>query len=222
MLETYDHLSLPYVLSVPSDARPSEPRPLVIVLHGRGADMNDLADIAPLLDRGGYRFVFPNAPHAFEAAPGMIFGRSWFDGWPPTRSSMDDARARLLQFIDEIAGRLQTPAGKIILSGFSQGGVMSFDAAFRTKQQIAGIVSMSGAIFENEVPAPVTWPKVPVLIVHGTADDMIPVLAARRARRFLESNGIEPEYHEFPMGHHVTPESLDVVATFMEKVLGGS
>ena len=217
MLERYDHLSLEYVLNVPSDARPSDGRPLVIVLHGRGADMNDLADIAPMLDRGGYRFVFPNAPHPFEPSPGLTFGRSWFDGWPPTRASLDDSRSRLLQFIDEIAGRLQTPPGKIILSGFSQGGVMSFDAAFRTKQTLAGVVCMSGAIFENEVPSPVTWPKLPILIVHGTADDMIPVLAARRARRFLEANGIEPEYHEFDMGHHVIPESLEAVAAFMEK-----
>lgn len=217
MLERYDHLSLEYVLNVPSDARPTDSRPLVIVMHGRGADMNDLADIAPMLDRGGYRFVFPNAPHTFEPAPGMIFGRTWFNGWPPTRSSLDQSRALLLQFIDEIAGRLMTPPGKILISGFSQGGVMSFDAAFRTKQQIAGIASMSGAIFENELPAPVTWPRVPVLIVHGTEDDMIPVLAARRARRFLESNGIEPEYHEFAMGHHVTPESLEVVSMFIKR-----
>jgi phospholipase/carboxylesterase len=145
----------------------------------------------------------------------MAIGRSWFDGWPPTRESMDDSRARLLRFLDEITERYPTPQGKLILSGFSQGGVMAFDAGFRTKQKLAGIISMSGAIFENEVPPAPEWPKLPILLVHGTVDDMIPVLAARRARRFLEGHGVEPEYHEFAMGHQVTPESLDVVAAFI-------
>lgn len=212
-------LSLQYVLNVPSGAAESEPRPLVIVMHGRGADMRDLADIAPMLDRGGYRFVFPNAPRPFEPYPGMPFGRTWFEGWPPSRESMDDSRAKLLRFVDEITERYPTPEGKLILSGFSQGGVMAFDAGFRTRRKLAGIVAMSGALFENEVPDPASWPKVPILLVHGTVDDMIPVLVARRARRFLESHGVEPEYHEFAMGHHVTPESLDVVATFMQRAL---
>ena len=212
-------LSLDYVVRVPSDATDSESRPLVIVLHGRGADMNDLADLAPLIDRGGYRFLSPNAPHRCEPTPGMTFGRTWFDGWPPSRKSLDDARAKLLSFIDEAVDLYPTPPGKLILAGFSQGGVMSFDAGFRTKQKLAGIVSMSGAIFENEVPPPAEWPHVPILIVHGTADDMIPVLVARRARRFLESQHVEPEYHEFAMGHHVTPESLDVVAGFVSRCL---
>ncbi|MGZ7031172.1 MAG: alpha/beta hydrolase, partial [Thermoanaerobaculia bacterium] len=118
-----------------------------------------------------------------------------------------------------IVDRYPTPEGKLILSGFSQGGVMSFDVGFRTKQKLAAIVSMSGALFENEVPAPDSWPKVPILIVHGNEDDMIPLLAARRARRFLESNGIEPEYHEFAMGHHVTPESMEVVGDFIQRAL---
>jgi phospholipase/carboxylesterase len=192
---------------------------MVIVLHGRGADMNDLADLAPLIDRGGYRFIFPNAPHRFEPTPGMSFGRSWFDGWPPTRQSMDDARAKLLKFIDEAVARYPTPEGKLVLAGFSQGGVMSFDAGFRTKQKLAAIVSMSGAVFENELPPPDEWPKLPVLIVHGTLDDMIPVVVARRARRFLESHGVEPEYHEFGMGHHVTEESMAVVAAFVQNQL---
>ena len=48
---------------------------------------------------------------------------------------------------------------------------------------------------------------------------MIPVLAAHRARRILESHGVEPEYHEFPMGHYVTPESIAVVADFIRRQL---
>jgi phospholipase/carboxylesterase len=56
-------------------------------------------------------------------------------------------------------------------------------------------------------------------MIHGTQDDMIPVLAAHRARRILEQHGVEPEYHEFAMGHYVTPESMAVVRDFLVRVL---
>ena len=207
---------LDYLLRVPSKRPDSEPLPLVLVMHGRGADANDLADVAPMLDPpGGARFVFPNAPKAFEAAPGMTFGFTWFDGWPPRGNSLQESRALVLELIDKLVARYPTPPGKLIVSGFSQGGLMAIDAGYRTKQALAGIVVMSGAIAEDDAPDFAAKKDVPVLIVHGSEDDMIPVLAARRARRLLEEHGIEPEYHEFPMGHHVTPESMEVVRAFM-------
>jgi phospholipase/carboxylesterase len=213
---TYADLSLSYELRAPEASAATDPLPLVFVLHGRGADANDLADLAPMMG-SGYRFVFPNAPEPFEAAPGFRFGFTWFDGWPAEPGSIKRSRNLLLTFIDEICQRYATPPGKVILSGFSQGGLMSLDAGFRTKQKLAGIVVMSGALYEDDPPD--FSPDIPVLLVHGTADDMIPVLAARRARRVLESHGVEPEYHEFPMGHAVTPESIAVVAAFIRRYL---
>jgi phospholipase/carboxylesterase len=214
-------MTLKYVLEVPSGQPDTAELPLVIVLHGRGADANDLADIAPYLDRqdtgSGYRFVFPNAPRPFEPYPGTTFGFTWFDGLPPEQKSLEYARNLLLEFIDEVVARYPTPAGKIVLSGFSQGGMMSLDAGFRTKQKLAGIVVMSGALYEGDLPP--LRKDIPVLIVHGTLDEMINVNMARRARRVLEQHGIEPEYHEFPMGHQVTPESLAVVAEFVQRCM---
>ncbi len=207
---------LKYVLRVPSNIPDDTPLPLVLVLHGRGADANDLADLAPMLDPpGGARFVFPNAPKPFEPMPGYAFGYTWFEGWPPRGESLQESRALLLELIDELVKRYPTPPGKLILCGFSQGGLMSIDVGYRTQQPLAAIVVMSGAIAEADAPDFAAKKDVPVLIVHGTEDDMIPVLAARRARRILEQHGIEPEYHEFPMGHQVTPESMEVVRNFM-------
>jgi phospholipase/carboxylesterase len=209
-------LSLRYVLTVPSGKPEDAELPLVFVLHGRGADASDLVDIAPLIDNN-YRFIFPNAPEPFEPAPGFSFGYTWFDGWPAERNSFVRSRELLLRFIDEAVERFPTPPGKIVLCGFSQGGMMSLDVGFRTKQQIAGIVVMSGALYEEDLPP--FSPDIPVLMVHGTDDDMIPVLAARRARRVLEQHGVQPEYHEFAMGHYVTPESMAVVRDFLHRCL---
>jgi phospholipase/carboxylesterase len=211
---------LKYVLRVPTAAPDNAPLPLVLLMHGRGADANDLADLAPMLDPpGGARFVFPNAPKPFEAAPGMAFGYTWFEGWPPRGESLHESRALLLELIDELVARYPTPPGKLIISGFSQGGLMSIDVGYRTAQPLAAIVVMSGAIAEADAPDFAAKKDVPVLIVHGTEDDMIPVLAARRARRLLEQHGIEPEYHELAMGHQVTAESMDIVRNFMAERL---
>ena len=211
---------LKYLVNTPSGRPDGEELPLVVILHGRGADNRDLADLAPMLDDGRCRFVFPNAPRPFEAYPGMTFGWTWFDGWPPTRASIDESRRLLLAFLDEIVQRY--PTSGIILGGFSQGGLMSLDCGFRTTQPLAGIVVMSGAIFEDDLPDLRARRDQRVLLCHGTADDVIPVIAARRTRRVLEEHGIDPEYHEFPIGHQVSEEEIAVVAGFIRRCLGTS
>lgn len=201
-----------FVKNVPSGADDDAELPLVIVMHGRGADANDLADVAPYLDNG-YRFLFPNAPRPFEVYPGTSFGFSWFDGWPAEARSFRESRELILQFLDQALEQYPTPPGKVIISGFSQGGMMALDTGFRTEKPIAGIVCMSGGL--NEFDLPPFKPSIPVLVVHGTEDEVIPVNDARRTRAALEEHGIDTTYHEFPMGHHVTDESLRVVRDFM-------
>jgi phospholipase/carboxylesterase len=225
-LTRHDDLALRYVLSVPSSKPDDAELPLVIVMHGRGADANDLADLAPMID-DGYRFVFPNAAKVFEPTPGYAFGWSWFDGWPPEKGSFVASRTKLLTLLGELVRRYPTPSGKIVVTGFSQGGMMALDAGFRAAapgglpadQKVAGIVVMSGAIYEADMPDLRAGRELPVLLIHGTQDDMIPVLAARRTRHILEEHGLAPEYHEFPMGHQVTLESMAVVRAFLGRIL---
>src|SRR5438874_6550441 len=112
----YADLALQYVLNVPSGHPDDAEMPLVFCLHGRGADANDLADLAPMIDGpGGYRFIFANAPNAFEPYPGMTFGYSWFDRWPPTPESIAGSRGLLLEFLDEITARYPPKNGRMVL-----------------------------------------------------------------------------------------------------------
>lgn len=215
-----DDLPLTYVLSTPSGRPDGDEMPMVIVMHGRGADAHDLADLAPMLDAGeGYRFLFPNAPKPWEAYPGMTLGFTWFDGWPPQGNSFEESRRLVLAFIDAAVGRYPTPEGKLVLCGFSQGGLVSLDVGFRADQKVAGIVVMSGALFEAQLPDFRARQDMPILLIHGAYDDVIPVLAARRTRRVLEQHGLQPDYHEFPMGHQVSEESMAVVTGFIRRVL---
>lgn len=193
---------------------------MVVMLHGRGADMHDLADVAPMLDtRDGCRFVFPNAPKPFEPYPGQSFGWTWFNGWPPSPESIVESRAILLGFLDEITAHYPTPEGKLIVAGFSQGALMSLDSGLRTQKKIAGIIALSGGLWEVDLPDLARHAGLPVFIAHGTADDTVPVNYARRARHVLEEAGLAVEYHEYPMAHQVAMEEAAAVKAFLERVL---
>jgi phospholipase/carboxylesterase len=190
--------------------------PMVIMIHGRGADMNDLVDLAPLLDTpDGTRFVFPNAAKAFEAYPGMSFGWTWFEGWPPSKTSVAESRTVLLRFLDEITAKY--PTTKLIVAGFSQGAMMALEAGLRATRDVAGIIAMSGGLYEEELPDLRARSSVPVLISHGSADEVVPVNYARRARAVLEEAGFDVEYHEYPMGHQVVMEEVAVVKEFIRR-----
>jgi phospholipase/carboxylesterase len=211
---------LRHLVRVPSRRPDSDALPMVILIHGRGADMNDLADLAPMFDAaGGVRFLFPNASKPFEPYPGMPMGWTWFEGWPPKHESVVESRAEMLRFIDEATEKYPTPDGKLIVAGFSQGALMSLDSGLRTTKKLAGIIAMSGGLYEQDLPDLRAHAGLPVLIAHGSADDVVPVTYARRARRVLEDAGLDVEYHEYPMGHQVAAEEAAVVRQFIERVL---
>lgn len=206
-----EDLSLRYLVSPAADAE----LPMVIMLHGRGADMNDLADLAPLLaEKDRCRFVFANAPRPFEAYPGMTFGWTWFDGWPPEQASVAASREVLLKFIGEVTETFRT--SKLIMAGFSQGAMMSLDVGLRT--DVAGVIAMSGGLYEKDLPDLAARKGLPVLIAHGTQDDVVPVSYARRARLVLEEAGLDVEYHEYPMSHAVAQEEVAVVRDFIARL----
>lgn len=207
-------LSLRYLLSVPSGRDAAEPMPTVILMHGRGADANDLADLAPMLDTpDGARFVLPNAPKPFEPYPGMTFGWTWFDGWPPRLESVKASREILLKFYAEITAKY--PTTSLIVSGFSQGAMMALDTGLRATQNVKGIAAMSGGLYEEDLPALRT--DIPILITHGTMDDVVPVNYARRARLILEDAGLSVDYHEYPMGHQIVMEEVAIVKEFLAR-----
>jgi phospholipase/carboxylesterase len=215
-LPRFDDLSLHYLVNRADDTE----RPMVILLHGRGADMHDLADLAPLLDtREGVRFVFPNAPKPFEPYPGETFGWTWFEGWPPSHESVTASRDILLRFIDEVTARYRTPEGKLILSGFSQGAMMALDAGLRTEKQLAGLIAMSGGLYDRDLPDLRSRAGLPLFIAHGSYDDVVPVTYARRARLLLEQAGLNVEYHEYAMAHQVLEEEALAVKDFIARTV---
>ena len=186
---------------------------LIVILHGWGANAEDVASIVPFLQLPGYHFVLPNAPFPHPHSP---VGRAWYElsrdnmyeGLPQSRELLID----LLQSLEQSTG---VPLKKTILSGFSQGGAMTLDVGL--KLPFAGLISMSGYLHSDiqnlEIPA--SNFLRPVLIMHGKQDEVVPLQAAQKARDALELQSVPTEYHEFDGGHQISSQMLDVARTFV-------
>jgi phospholipase/carboxylesterase len=207
-------------LSYVEIARPGAPPdlPLVVALHGRGASAEDLAPLAPELDDGGYRYIFPNGRLRLDFGPWV--GYAWYER-EAVAADLPLSRAAVEALLDELWARSGLGPAQTVLLGFSQGAVLTLDVGLRSSARFAGLVAMSGYLYEDAtLPAALAAAREQrVLVVHGTADDVLPVHRGRTARATLEAAGLRPEYHEFSMGHEVTRESLAVVAAFLHTVL---
>ena len=217
--------SLRYLVVEPDDYDPLQEYPAVVLLHGYGASMNDLAGLSTMLDRTGYLYFFPNAPRHVQLAPDVI-GFAWT---PPGGSADIHASERhaeraeelLVGFYDEIAERHGVTDGGIVMGGFSQGGMMTYRFGLPRPDKFAGLVILSGSV-PNPDGLPSRLPEFrdqPVFVAHGTQDEMIGIQAARDSREFLASNGYEPAYHEYHMGHAINDEVMADLGSWLRNVM---
>lgn len=201
--------------------------PVIITLHGLGTNGDDLAPVCDELHIPNCRFVLPDAPLQLPGYPDGAL--AWYDFQLHNREEIVKSREYLFKVMDRFSndpnlrpapGKEKTPS-PIVMMGFSQGGVMSLEAGLNYKGPIAAIVSMSGYMPDpwatlTKAQAPF---ETPILLVHGTGDEVVPVEASRKAAQALKEHGYNPVLKEFPMGHTITPESLQAVHVFLKTVL---
>ncbi len=196
---------------------------LVILLHGIGADGNDLIGLAPawadmLPDTV---FVSPNAPFPCDMAP---YGHQWFslqDRSPARMLAGIRATAPILDgFIDDTLVAHGLDDGNMALVGFSQGTMMSLFVAPRRRDACAGIVGYSGALLAGELLAEQAVARPPVVLVHGDADPIVPFGAMAAAAQALEAAGFQVETHGRPgLAHGIDPVGLEIGGRFLASVL---
>jgi phospholipase/carboxylesterase len=201
---------LVYLTADPPGATEADPYPLVVALHGFGADKSDLTGLARVLGPAGYRFIFPDGPRfAFDGAD--FTARAWYErGGDESPESVRDALAALDGFFTAIRARYRVSAGRVVLLGFSQGGAMALRYGLHRPDLFAGIASLSGSLrrLDDLLPGlPVTRSQ-PILITHGTRDGVVDVDTGRQAAEFLARLGYRPDYREYEAGHHLTPGGL--------------
>ena len=210
-----------YVAMLPDGYDPGKSYPLVVLLHGFGSNMHDLASLAPALDSKSYIYICPNAPLSIPLGLNMK-GFAWAP-LPEERTEehLESAEGLVTNFVDEVAEVYSTQKGHILLGGFSQGGMMTFRVGLPSPNKLAGLFSLSGFV-DNPDAVKANLPTrrdQPILIAHGTQDTIISVGNARKSVALLKEWGYDPEYHEYAMAHQVTPQVIDDLRTWMHRTL---
>jgi phospholipase/carboxylesterase len=200
-------------------------RQLVVLLHGLGADGNDLIGLAPHLARGlpEAAFVSPHAPFPCDMAP---FGRQWFslqDHGPEAMLAGVRLAAPILDgFIDDELARHGLSDERLALVGFSQGTMTGLYGALRRAEPCAQIVGFSGALIGAERLPQEIRSRPPVLLVHGDADPVVPFPALAAAQAALEASGVPVEAHRRPgLGHGIDEQGLGLAAAALERAFAG-
>ncbi len=207
---------------LPASGKPA--RQLVVLLHGYGADGADLTGLgrawqALLPDAA---FVAPDAPEMlpFEA----VSGRQWFalDERTPGeyRIGAQSAQPGLDRFLDAELEALSLDDSSLALVGFSQGAMMALQTGLRRKDPPAALAAFSGLLPGLDSLAGINT-QSPVLIVHGTQDDVVPCYHAGAAAQALSRAGVTTDVHELPgLGHGIDDRGIRLGGDFLERAFG--
>lgn len=202
----------------------SKPNALVILVHGYGSNGDDLISLArmiqPVLPHAA--FVAPNAP---SQIPRMAAAYQW---WPIETFSMAErgagaaaAAPALDAFITHELEEAGLPSDRLLLVGFSQGTMMALHVGLRRPQPVAGIVGISGMLVAPERLQAEIRNSPPVLLIHGTGDDVVPFRSMELASTALTASGVTVETHISPgVGHSVGQDGLAAAAAFAVRILG--
>lgn len=217
-------LSLFHLTREPREKTGKKP-PLLVLLHGYGSNEEDLIQLAPELDPRFF-VVSPRAP--LTIGPSM---HAWFHiefipgGITVDFQQAEGARKTLAGFIQELITAYPIDPAQIFLMGFSQGAVMTYTVSLLQPEKIAGAVIMSGQIppkaFLENVPVE-KLRDFPVFVAHGVFDDVLPVQLGRESKKYLESLPLDFVYHEYPIGHQVSLESMADISEWLTSRLNAS
>ncbi len=198
-------------------------RQLVVLCHGVGADGNDLIDLAHPWSKAlpEAAFVAPHGPTHYDLDPGGM-GRQWFSVADRTPAVIEAGARRaadvLNPFIDAELARLGLPATDYALMGFSQGAMTVLFTGLRRPSAPRAILAFSGALIAPEALAAELVAPVPVLIVHGEADDVVPVSRSRAAEQALRQAGVPVQASYVPsLGHGIDETGLSLGGLFLQR-----
>jgi phospholipase/carboxylesterase len=198
------------------------PFPTILTLHGRGANAFDLLGLAPHICSGKFLVICPQGPLETPIAPDTM-GYSWYPmsmGGPPDVAAILSSRQELQNFLDECLQRYPVDQKKLVLLGFSQGGVMAYSLALANPERFAALVVLSSWL-PRELAAQLSINEsvqsLPTLVQHGTEDHMIEITRARDSVEKLRELRLPLTYREYEMGHEIRPRSLVDLSTWLEE-----
>ena len=210
----------------------SAPNPdaAVILFHGLGADGNDFVPIVKELalpETTRVRFVFPHAPVRPVTINGGMPMPAWFDilGLDRTAAQDEDGiRASAALMEEHVAAQVASGIApeRIFMAGFSQGGAIALFAALRRTEPLAGVIGLSTYlplldVIRDEHAG--QQGQLPIMMVHGTHDDVLPVQLAEGSRDFIQALGYIVQWQTYPMAHNVCLEEIQLLREFLVREL---
>lgn len=217
-------------MSNPMILEPTQPADACVIwLHGLGADRYDFLPVAEALQANlpSTRFILPQAPTRPVTINGGYEMPSWYDikAMTPARAIDEhqlDESADMVKGLIEAQVAAGVPASRVFIAGFSQGGAVVYHTAFsRYPGTLGGVLALSTYApgFHDGVRPSAAQKATPVLCLHGTQDEVVFHAMGRMAHDFLAVQGVQLEWHEYPMGHEVVIEEIRDIATWLGKKL---
>jgi phospholipase/carboxylesterase len=217
--EKGDALPLVYLEYGPrQQATEGKKPPLLLMLHGVGANERDLFPLAPELDPRlqilSLRAPLTRGPNSY----------AWFTvaflptGFKIAPEQLDASRQRVIEFIHTAVKRYDADPERVYLLGFSQGAITSLTVALTEPELLAGVIALSGRIPPEAEPwiiAPERTAGLPIFLAHGRQDSVIPYGWAERAKPILERQRVALEYHAYNMDHQIGALTLADLTTWL-------
>lgn len=196
--------------------------PVLVLMHGRGADPSDLAGLRGWLPEE-VALVLPRAPFSGDSwgyGPGWAWYR-YEGGDRPEEQSFRASQTDLERLIEDLPAVLGYEPGPTVVGGFSQGGTMGIGYALRKPGAVAGVLNLSGFL-PSHPDVPVTPEAVRgqrFFWGHGTADPAVPFALAERGRAALKAAGAELHVWSYPMGHGITRPEVEEAVGWLTSVI---
>jgi phospholipase/carboxylesterase len=207
-----------------------KPTATILILHGLGADGNDFVPLAEELDLdaiGPVRFIFPHAPEMPVTINGGYRMRAWYDiiGFDADAPQDEAGLRRSQALVEALLAREQErgmPSHRIVLAGFSQGCAMALLTGVRHAHRLAGIAGLSGYLplaDKTQAERSQANAQTPIFLAHGAHDEVVALERGEASRDALLALGHPVEWHEYLMGHAVSPLEIEEFNAWLVRVL---
>ena len=199
----------------------SRDQPLVIFLHGYGSNEQDLFGIKDDLPTQ-YTYLSVRAPMVMEEGSYQWFRKKGEGAYNGETDDLKTSAQLLLDFVAQAAKKYHTEPDKVVLVGFSQGAIMSYEVALRHPEAVGGIAALSGRILpvlKSELQPDEKRQSLAIFIGHGTADKRLPFSDGTDANSLLKSASLEPEFHAYEgVGHNISADEVQDLSAWLQRL----
>lgn len=212
-------LSLPYLVRQP--ATPARGMPVLILMHGYGSNEADLFDLESKLPQN-FLIVAVRAPMTLGKNSFQWFGMETVNGtMQGNRKDIQNSIAKVKLLVPAIIKKYHADATQVYLSGFSQGGMMSYELGLTMPALFKGIAPLSGKIFEalkSEIQVTPSLKHLKIFIGHGDADNRVNYGFAKEADLYLRKLGLNPVLHTYKgMQHSINEDEINDLSKWLQE-----